>query len=94
MVLHKNTGGRHWHATSVTQKHWGKRLFRVLTYINLAFWLVANDTAIITEAALAMQIETPPGEKDTPDGIRVTVVLVVYLWQQCGMSYSTVRSDV
>ena len=63
---------------NVTQKHWGKGL----TYINFAFWLVANDTAIITEAALAIQIETPPGENDTPDGIRVTVVLVVYLCEQ------------
>ncbi len=49
------------------------------TYSSLAFWGVAKETAMRTDAALTAQTDTPPGTKETPEGMRVTVELVVYM---------------
>ena len=50
-------------------------------HMSLAFWDWEKETAMRTDAALTVLIETPPGKKDTPEETRVTVVLVVYMLQ-------------
>ena len=49
-------------------------------HISLALCAVEKETAIRTDAALTVHIDTPPGTKETPEGISVTVELVVYLY--------------
>ncbi len=54
-------------------------VFIGVAYSSLEFWGLVNETAMRTDAALTVQIDTPPGAKDTPEGIKVTVELVVYM---------------
>ena len=59
--------------------------FKVLNHyaaahISLALCEAEKETAIRTDAALTVYIDTPPGTKETPEGISVTVELVVYLY--------------
>jgi hypothetical protein len=49
------------------------------THISLALWEVEKETAMRTDAALTVHMDTPPGTKETPAAISVTVELVVYL---------------
>ena len=57
-----------------------------VAYSSFEFWGLVKETAMRTDAALTVQIDTPPGVKDTPEGISVTVELVVYMQR---MSHST-----
>jgi hypothetical protein len=62
------------------------RVFIGVAYSSLEFWGLVKETAMRTDAALTVQIDTPPGAKDTPEGISVTVELVVYMQR---MSHSS-----